>query len=190
MKMGLFVLALSISAAFASSITYTISTSAGGSIGSTNFNDNTITFTQTSDTSLVTNCSPGVYCTPTSTSNTVTIGGIGTYTVTDSTFFVVNHGGPDLGFADVSLGLNPLAEDDTAFGTYTLQTALGPIFDVENDDRATGINTTGGVLSFTGNSLDATFTAVVNSSVPEPGSLGLMLAGGIAILSLRRKHRV
>ena len=154
--------------AVASPITYTLSTTAAGSIGSSNFSDSTITFTQVSDTSLVGTCFTTDTCPPASTSNTVTIQGLGTFTITDSTRFFQNPTLSAIGFIDNVTTL--LIEDDSAFAAYAMVTNLGPIFDVVGTDSATGVNTSGGLLSFTGNSSDATFQAVTgSSSAPEPG---------------------
>ncbi len=171
------------SAAFAAPITYTISTTAGGTFNGGSFSDNTITFTQVSDTSLVGTCFGIDFCPPVSTTNTVSIQGIGTFTVTDSTVFFDNPNGV-AGFDDT--GVDALTEDDSAFKTYNMQTALGPIFDTADASSFVGISTTGGNLSFTGNSLDATFTAVTGTATPEPGSVGLIMVGAIALL-VRRK---
>jgi hypothetical protein len=174
-------------AVVASPITYTLSTSGGGTIGSTAFSDNNITFTQVSDTSMVGNCFTVDTCPAASTTNTITIQGIGTYTITDSTQFYDNPGLNGIGFIDNVSTL--LIENDPAFTTYNMVTNLGPIFDVVGTHSATNVNTSGGLLSFTGNSLDATFQAVTSSSsAPEPGSLGLMVMGAFALVA-SRKHR-
>lgn len=189
MKLQIVLCALAAGAAIASPITYTLSTSAGGTIGSTPFSDNNIMFTQVSDTATAGNCFSVDTCSVASTSNTVTIQGIGTFTITDSTRFYDNPGLSAIGFIDNATTL--LLENDPAFVTYAMVTSLGPLFDTAGTDSASGVNTTGGLLSFTGNSLDATFQAVTgSSSAPEPGSLGLMLAGALALGGLWRKRQM
>jgi hypothetical protein len=177
-------------AAFATTITYTVSTSASGTLNGSSFSDNTITFTQVSDTTLVGTCFGGTdLCPPESTSNTVTIQGIGTFTINDSSVFFDNPSG----IAGVDINdSDALTEDDAAFNTYNMVTAIGPIFDTTESSGFSGISTSGGILTFSGNSIDTTFTAVLgSSSVPEPGSLGLMLAGAmIAGLKIVRKNRL
>jgi hypothetical protein len=173
--------------ALASPITFTISTSASGTLGGTAFSDNTITFTQVTDTSLIANCGgPGIMCSPIGPGNTVTISGLGTYTINDETYFYDNSSVSGAGFTDA--GGDVLDEVDPAFATYLLQTAIGPIFDTQVLNSYTGMSTTGGILSYTGNSLDATFTAVTgSSSAPEPGSLGLILMGAFGLHAVRSR---
>jgi PEP-CTERM motif-containing protein len=167
-------------AAFATPITYTISTTAGGTFNGTPFSDNTIMFTQVTDTSLLTSCFGTDICSPATASNSVTIQGFGTFTVNDMTIYFNNPTNGVAGFNDA--GIDALTENDAAFTTYNMQTALGPIFDTVNASSFKGMSTTGGMLTFTGNSLDATFQAVLGtSSAPEPGSLGLMLAGALVV---------
>jgi hypothetical protein len=175
--------ALAALAVSASPITFTISTSASGSLNGTAFGDNTITFTQVTDTTLVGTCFGNDLCPPESTSNSVTISGVGTFTITENTVFFDNpntQAGFDIQNQDI------LTERDPVFATYNMTTALGPIFDVVVAAASGGIATTGGNLIFTGNSADATFTAVTGStSAPEPGSVGLILIGAIALLIRR-----
>jgi hypothetical protein len=102
-------------AALASPITYTLTTSAGGTIGGTAFGDNNITFTQISDTSTVGTCFVDAICPAASTSNTVTIQGIGTFTLTDSTLFFDNPTVNDVGFLD---NLNTLLSEGDAGVRY------------------------------------------------------------------------
>ncbi len=167
-------------AVVASPITFTISTSAGGTLGSTVFSDNTITFTETTDTSLIVFCFGGfALCAPASTSNTVTIGGLGTFTINDSTEFFTSAFNR-AGLTDLTLSADVLTETDAAFGSYNLETALGPIFDSIYSNSLSPISTSGGTLSYLGNSADAAFTAVT-SGTPEPGSFGLLAAGAVSL---------
>jgi hypothetical protein len=163
-------------------ITFTISTTGAGTLGALTFTDATITFTQVSDTSLIGSCFGTDLCPPASTANTVTVQGLGTFTITDSTLFFDNPGG-SVGVDDTNTFIDAISEHDAAFVSYNMQTALGPIFDSVSSPTYTGMGTSGGAFSYTGNSLDATFTAV--TAVPEPGSLGLVLGGAMLGLCLR-----
>jgi hypothetical protein len=170
----------------ASPITLTISTTAGGTIGNTALGDNTVTFTQITDTTSSGSCLNAITCPGALNTNTVTISGVGTYTITDSTYFFDNAAGA-AGFYDNTLGETLADVFDGAFSSYTFQTALGPIFNSGGADL-TNIPTSGGALTLTGNSLDATFQAVMGtSSAPEPGTLGLILIGALGLRALRSK---
>lgn len=68
-----------------------------------------------------------------------------------------------------------------------MQTAIGPITDTVEANGNSGIATTGGVLNFSVNSDDATFQASTTSS-PEPGSISLMLAGGLALWMAKGRY--
>lgn len=171
-------------AAWPSPITFTISANGSGTLNGVPFTDEAITFTQVTDTSLIgANCfgEPGTYCSPVSTSNTVTIGSA-TYTLTDSTVFEV---GNDVGgIVDRISGADSLDEDDPAFLTYNMQSSLGPIVDSINAaSPGPPEPTSGGSLALAYNS-SAFFTATA-SSAPEPGTFALILAG--SILLVRRK---
>jgi hypothetical protein len=126
-------------------------------------------------------------CSPIVAGNTVTISGLGTYTINDETYVYDNPSVSGAGFTDS--GGDVLDEVDPAFASYGLQTAIGPIFDTQDLDSYSGMSTSGGTLSYTGNSLDATFQAVTGSSTaPEPGSLGLILMGAFGLVALRKRR--
>jgi len=174
---------LTASAAMATPITFTISAYGSGTLNGVSFTDSLITYTQVTDTTLIaSNCfAAGIYCAPSSTSNTVTIGS-STYTLTDSTAFGDNTSLSLAGISDITASYDILDESDGAFSTYNLQSALGPI-------SGGLIFTTGTITEPTsGGTLDVTYEADVlftattgSSSVPEPGSLGLMLAGALIL---------
>lgn len=182
-------IAACVPAAMATPITFTISTTGSGTLGATVFTDATLTFTQISDTGLVSACGTGIVCAPEVTSNTVTISGLGTFTVDDSTQFFNNTGTTTVGFFD-AVQSDLLDVSDPAFATYDLQSALGPITDTIVSVPFTSVVTDGGTLAFTGDSENGTFDAVLGTA-PEPGSLLLMLAGAIPLGAglLRRRRR-
>jgi len=167
-------------------ITFTISTTGSGTLGASTFTDATITFTQVSDTALIGSCFSAIdLCSPTSTANTLTLQGLGTFTITDPTRFFDNPGG-SVGVDDSNTFIDAISEHDAAFVSYNMQTALGPISNTVSSPKYTGMGTSGGAFSYTGNSTVATFRAVTGvSAVPEPGSLGLALGGAMLGLFLK-----
>jgi hypothetical protein len=191
------VAALAALPAMGETITFTISATGSGTLNGTAFSDETIAFTEVTDTSDISDttaeCAFGYPCAPDQASNTVKVGGVG-YSITGATYFFDNS----INVVGISFEPNQTylsAEDGSVFNTYGLTTAFAPasypVYTVGSADLATS----GGALdlaSFTG---DATFSAVLGSpasSVPEPGSLGLALSGAILIAAglLRRRKRV
>jgi hypothetical protein len=179
--------------AAATPITYTISAIGSGTLNGTPFANATITFTQVGDTANVfTNplpfiCGAGVTCAGAESTNTVAISGVGTFTLTDETEFFDNSNGT-AGFSDDTLFVDFLDEDNSAFDSYGLTTALGPIVDSISADTTGFTNepTNAGSLTISSFSGQATFQAVPGSSVPEPANLLLMGTGLLALL-FRRK---
>jgi hypothetical protein len=202
MTKTVFILAGALAAlpAMAETITFTISATGSGMLGSTSFTDRIVTFTEVTDTSDITNpCLGSAYdypCAPNQAGNTVTIGGIaGTQTISGDTFFFDNAS--DLVGISDAFFQTYLSADGTADGaTYGMTTAFGPESASYYTVGSSTLATSGGTLDLTSFSGDATFTAVLGSPVgtspvPEPGSLGLLLAAGIPLtLSLlwRRKR--
>ncbi len=175
----------------ASPITFTLSTSGSGSINGLDFTDGTLTFTAVADTVNILNGAKTIGDTGNSTPSpsatyTVTIAGLGTWTLSDSVFFYDDRTTGVLGFADVNTNTDLLDISGAAFSTYDLKSALGPVSDplANGTGSFTNIPTSIGALSFTGNSTNASFDAV---TAPEPGSLGMMLIGlAMGCCSVRR----
>jgi hypothetical protein len=172
----------------AGQITYTVSDTGSGSLvlaSIQNFTNATITFTEVTDTSLITSCGVGTYCAPNAT-NTVSISGIGTFTLNDSTHIFDNQSTSVAGIEDPSSS-DLLDEKDSAFSTYAMQTSLGPITDnLTLTTAITNLLTSGGQLSATWGP-NVTFTAI---TTPEPGSMALILTGALplGLLALRRRR--
>src|SRR5262249_55923595 len=140
------------------------------------FTNALVTLTLVGDTENVKLDSLGLFIN-TSGLFTVNVSGIGTATFTDPTMEVfVNQVlnqfvRPAAGSADRDgLLLDPL---NSAFSTYNLTTAIGPISGASEIDPLSGFGTTLGtlVLSSAGNS---TFQAVTVPTVPEPSTLLLL----------------
>jgi hypothetical protein len=182
--------------AMASTITFTIHATGSGSLGSTSFTNQIVTFTEVTDTSDITNpCLGSIYgypCAPNQAGNTVTIGGIaGTQTISGDTFFFDNAINL-VGISDAFFQTYLSAEGTADGATYGMTTAFGPESAGYYTVGSSTLATSGGTLSLTSFSGNATFSAVLGSTtaVPEPGSLGLVLVGGIplAVGLLRRKR--
>jgi len=183
----------------ASPITFTISTTGSGSLGAATFTDATIVITAITDTTFILNGPPvtgnqGNESPEVGDTDTVTIVGLNTWTLTDPVLFYDDRTFGIVGALDYDAGINTLLNlldiSGTAFSTYDLKSSIGPISDpLANGSGTFLVPTSGGGLSFTTNSTNASFQAVT-SATPEPGSLGLMLAGAIPLLIIVRRARV
>jgi hypothetical protein len=186
--------------ASAAPITYTLTTTATGTLGASPFTDALVSVTLTGDTSNVTAGPPpftDVVVNPGSA--TVSVSGIGTGTFTDSIVIVDTLsdttvlGGPAVLILDNTSGTGILLQTGSVFTSYNLQSSLGPITGsggVASGSHMTPIfPTTAGDLTWAvGQSLGAsTFTA---STVPEPTSLTLFSVGllGLTGVWFRRKR--
>jgi hypothetical protein len=184
----------------AAPITFTISTSGSGTLGGLTFTDATIVFTAVTDTTNILNGVPQNFDAGAATSSpqntdTVTISGLGSWLLSDPVFFFDDRITGVIGFSDLNQTLDTftdlLDQSDTTFTTYTMKTALGPISDpIANGTGVfTNIPTSNGPLAFTTNSTNASFAATLGS-VPEPGSMALILAAAIplGLALMRGKH--
>jgi hypothetical protein len=186
--------------ASAAPITYTLSTTATGTLDTLPFTDALVSVTLTGDTSNVTAGPPpftDVLVNPGSA--IVSVSGIGTGTFTDPIEIIdtlsdtAALGGPAVLILDNTSGTGILLQTGSVFLSYDLQVPLGPITGtggVASGSHMTPIfPTTAGDLTWAvGQSLGtSTFTA---STVPEPTSLTLFSAGllGLTGLCLRRKR--
>jgi hypothetical protein len=183
--------------ATAGPITFTISQEAiSGTLGSTPFSNELVTFTEVTDTTLISALAVcGYPCAPNVTTNTVTIQGVGTATITGGSYFFDNAINL-FGITNQPGSALLAAEGAPPFDTYNMLTAFGPTaysFWSGSDVPAFGLPTSGGPLTLTWN-VDQQATAEAclggcSSSTPEPGSLGLALLGAIPLAAglLRRQ---
>lgn len=187
--------------ACAEPITLTFSGTASGTAGLTPFTDEPFLFTFTSDTSDITqpSCCSSDYSTPSGTTGTVYIGGIGTGDLLDTQAVFVNQNP-----AEDNIGIWHYDEPDwldlvtSAASTYSLTTSLGPITATAFDNVAMGghyLQSALGNLVFSSVS-DVTFQATVGSpspdatpdAAPEPSSW-ILLGTGILALFVARVRR-
>jgi PEP-CTERM motif len=180
----------------ASPITFTISTSGSGSLGALAFTDATIVITDVTDTTFILNGpivigNQGNQTPEVTDTDTVTIVGLNTWTLTDPVLFYDDRTFGIVGALDYDAGINTLLNlldiSGTAFSTYDLKSSIGPISDpLANGSGTFIVPTSGGTLSFTTNSTNASFQAVT-SATPEPGSLWLMAIGAMGLHALRSR---
>ncbi len=203
-RLGFLVIACSISSiqVQAGPITYTITTTATGTLGASPFTNAAVNLTLTGSTSAVAfGPSPlNDFLTDPGTA-TINIAGLGSATLTGSIEILSSFNTLFNGSSAVVIGeKNNVAGTDVSgilwtfspalFG-YNLQSALGPISgtgSVANGGPADGFfTTTAGNLQFAAGqgrgAGSSTFTA---GTVPEPASWILMLGGVAALVAVRR----
>jgi len=98
----------------AAEVVYTLSGIGNGQLGINSFFSAPFTVTSTSDTSLITQPSSGIFYLPDITA-TVFVSGIGTAKFTIPTINVVNQGIPAVGISDPGQGLAILFANNSAF---------------------------------------------------------------------------
>jgi hypothetical protein len=178
--------------ALAVPITYTEQATASGSLGGVSFTNASVTLTMSNDTTNVTGTAPIFVNLGTVT---LDVTGFAPATFTDSTQVDVNQSSvlPNVqsaGFADITENLAILVTEGSAFATYDLTTAIGPIAGTADLNSGFSFPTTDGAFILNSVSGNADFTASTSTpppSVPEPGSLMLLCTGLAGIgLMIRR----
>ncbi len=162
-------------------ITYTLTATASGTVTNgmtvTPFTSAVMTFSLTSDTSLVT-VNGSHYATPFVSNASVSVAGVGTGTLTNMVQVIDDQLDEDVGFLDASN--NEFAEYAAFAATYALNAPVSPQsgFDYIWDDQATSF----GLIHISGYVTDS-FSAT--TPTPEPAGWGLAALGLAALIALK-----
>jgi hypothetical protein len=172
-------------------ITYTMTATATGTLGSATFTGAAITVTSSADTTgafVASGTVPDLNWENIAFSSTIAIAGIGTETFTDQTFWLDPNGAGDIIFGPFFGGILGLTHLFVGLETYNLQSAFGPVsspFDFETGafNAFQNIHTSGGLLSLVAS--NDTFTA----TTPEPSSFLFAGLGMLGLLTVSRVRR-
>jgi hypothetical protein len=175
----------------AAPITYTFTQLGSGSLGGTLFSDALVTLTLTGDTTGIVNPNPNLFRNPGSA--TVTVDGLGTADFTIPMRVFLNPSATVVGISRATdeRDLIGLAPPVPALTTYRLDLPIGLTTGTPAGNPSLLFATTAGdfVLS-TAQTVNrpVTFSASLNSDVPEPSTIGLISVGLAALLLRRRKQ--
>ena len=181
---AVFGLAAVLQVASASPIQYTFSFLGAGSLNGVGFTARNVTFSFTSDTSLIGQISSNVFATPAGAPGTFNLAGLASGKITESVLVFDNQNVPDAGFYLTAVPMDFFDIIDPAYGPYDLKSPTGPInTPAVSALYPNGVATDGGQLIIT-SARSMVFTAAA-PGVPEPASLSLFAAGLLGLTFFR-----
>jgi hypothetical protein len=155
-------------------IIYSETADISGSLNGVGFSDDVLTLTLFGNTSDVSGGPSFFFLTA---PLNFSLSGVGSGTFTDEVGVIVNQSVPTAGFGDFTSDFAILDTFSSAFVTYDLSTAIGPVSGGAIYNGGTGFATTAGTLIIGSVSGDATFTA----TIPEPATWAMMALGFAAL---------
>jgi uncharacterized repeat protein (TIGR03803 family) len=144
-------------------ITFTHSSTGSGTIGTTPFSNAAFTIVGVGDTDDIMTDSHGIYIDDSEAF--ITIEGLGAFKFTSGTRTFLNQAIPEVGFSAAGASGVDLLDgpSNSAFATWNMQTAIGPISGAGRlFNQSPALETSGGVLLFNAGPTTVTFRAAIN----------------------------